>query len=146
MLKDNLIYLRGIKGLSQEQVSEVIGISRQSYSKWEQGETVPDVEKCTRLASFYGVTVDSLINGNDKVGSVKVPPAPVGKHIWGTVTVGGKGQIVIPKAARDIFDLKEGDMLVVLGDEAEGIALVKSELFEKRMQEASELFRRNAKE
>lgn len=37
MLADNLIFLRNIKGLTQEQVAEVIGISRQSYSKWEQG-------------------------------------------------------------------------------------------------------------
>ena len=37
MLADNLIFLRNIKGLTQEQIAEVIGISRQSYSKWEQG-------------------------------------------------------------------------------------------------------------
>lgn len=37
MLSDNLILLRNMKGLTQEQVAEVIGISRQSYSKWEQG-------------------------------------------------------------------------------------------------------------
>ena len=42
VLADNLIFLRNIKGLTQEQVAEVIGISRQSYSKWEQGETYPD--------------------------------------------------------------------------------------------------------
>ena len=44
MLADNLILLRNIRGLTQETVAEVIGISRQSYSKWEQGETIPDVE------------------------------------------------------------------------------------------------------
>ena len=37
MFSDNLLYLRNIKGLSQEQVAEAVGISRQSYSKWEQG-------------------------------------------------------------------------------------------------------------
>ena len=40
MLADNLIFLRNIKGLTQEQVAEVIGISRQSYSKWELGELI----------------------------------------------------------------------------------------------------------
>ena len=40
------------KGMTQEQVAEVIGISRQSYAKWEQGETMPDIEKCDRLAAF----------------------------------------------------------------------------------------------
>ena len=40
VLADNLIFLRNIKGLTQEQVAEVIGISRQSYSKWEQGDSL----------------------------------------------------------------------------------------------------------
>lgn len=52
-----------------------------------------------------------------------------GKHIFGTVKVGEKGQIVIPKEARKIFDIKPGDTLLVLGDESQGIAIVKSELF-----------------
>ena len=37
MLADNLVMLRNLKGLTQEQVAEVVGISRQSYAKWEQG-------------------------------------------------------------------------------------------------------------
>ena len=58
------------------------------------------------------------------------------RHIFGTAKVGEKGQIVIPKAARDTFHLSEGDRLVVLGDEEQGIALIKAEVFEERMQEA----------
>lgn len=139
MLADNLVILRNIKGLTQEAVAETIGISRQSYSKWEQGETIPDVDKCNKLAKFYGVTIDSLVNQSDKIGNVKIAPAPIGKHIWGTVTIGTKGQIVIPKAARDVFNLKDGDRVVVLGDEKEGIALVKAEIFEEKMQEALKL-------
>lgn len=61
MFSDNLLYLRNIKGLSQEQVAEAVGISRQSYSKWEQGDTFPDIDKCDKLAKFYGVTIDSLM-------------------------------------------------------------------------------------
>ena len=55
--------------------------------------------------------------------------APKGKHIFGTVKVGERGQIVIPKEARDIFDIKPGDNLLLLGDEEQGIAIVKNELF-----------------
>jgi AbrB family looped-hinge helix DNA binding protein len=67
--------------------------------------------------------------------------APQGKHIFGTVKVGEKGQIVIPKEARKIFNIKPGDSLLMLGDEAQGIALVKSEDF---LQFAKDIF--NAKE
>ena len=47
---------------------------------------------------------------------------PKGKYAW-AATVGEKGQIVIPKQARDIFDIKPGDTLVLLGDEKRGIAI-----------------------
>lgn len=136
MLAENLALLRKIRGLSQEEVAEAVGISRQSYSKWELGQTLPDIEKCARLAGFYGVSIDALVCQNEQVGHTKVAPAPIGKHLWGTVPMGAKGQIVIPKAARETFGLKEGDRLVVLGDEDQGIALVKAEIFEKRMRRA----------
>lgn len=90
MLADNLIFLRNIKGLTQEQVAEVIGISRQSYSKWEQGETYPDIDKCDKLAKYYGVTIDSLVHQDNKVDDIKIAPAPIGKHLWGTATIGSK--------------------------------------------------------
>ncbi len=47
---------------------------------------------------------------------------PKGKYYW-TATVGEKGQIVIPKQARDIFDIKPGDTLMLFGDEERGIAI-----------------------
>ena len=48
--------------------------------------------------------------------------APEGKYAW-TATVGEKGQIVIPKQARDLFGIKPGDTLLLLGDEKRGIAI-----------------------
>lgn len=146
MLADNLVMLRNLKGLTQEQVAEVVGISRQSYAKWEQGETVPDIEKCDNLAMFYGISIDALIHQNNAVGQTRIAPAPVGKHLWGMVTIGSKGQIVIPKAARDTFNPREGDSLVVLGDDAEGIALIKSVDFENKIQEAMRLSQQKAEE
>ena len=88
------------------------------------------------MAKFYGVSIDALVNQDEEIGRTKVAPAPIGKHLWGTVPIGAKGQIVIPKAAQDTFHLKEGDRLVVLGDEEQGIALIKAEIFEERMQKA----------
>lgn len=129
MLKDNLITLRKLNSFSQEEIAEKIGISRQAYSKWEKGETVPDVEKCALLANVYGVTVDGLLRGEKVDENKTFPPAPVGKHIFGSVTISERGQIVIPKEARSIFNIKSGDKLIVLGDENQGLALVKEEDF-----------------
>ncbi len=53
---------------------------------------------------------------------------PKGKHIFGTVKVGERGQIVIPKEARDLFDIKSGDTLLILGDEEQGIAITKADV------------------
>lgn len=75
MLAENLALLRNIRGMTQEEVAEVIGISRQSYSKWEQGETIPDIEKCDRLAKFYGVSIDALVHQDKEVGKARVAPA-----------------------------------------------------------------------
>lgn len=51
-----------------------------------------------------------------------------GKYAW-TAKVGQKGQIVIPKEARDIFNINPGDTLLLLGDEAQGIAIVNNDVF-----------------
>lgn len=134
MLKDNLVMLRMLNGYSQEQVAERIEISRQAYAKWESGATVPDVEKASRLAGLYGVTIDGLMGTETADGVGVVPPAPRGKSIWGSVTLGERGQVVIPKAARDELELAAGDRLIVLSDET-GVALVSAEYFESRMQE-----------
>jgi len=139
MIKDNLILLRKLNGYSQEEIAEKIGISRQAYGKWEKGETVPDVEKCDLLAAVYGTTIDSLIHTESYGDHTVIPPAPKGKYIFGTVAVSNRGQIVIPKQAREIFEIQDGDRLVVLGDEAEGIALVKEKKFMDRINMAMEL-------
>lgn len=132
MLRENLIMLRNINGFSQEQVAEKIGISRQAYAKWESGKTVPDIEKCSLLAEVYGVTIDSLIKTSKFEGKV-VPPAPEGKNIWGSVTLNERGQIVIPKAARDPFGLSEGQRLILMSADGEGFVLIPAEWFEQRL-------------
>ena len=52
-----------------------------------------------------------------------------GKYLFGICKVGEKGQIVIPKDARKVFDIKPGDSLVLFGDEKKGLALVKADVF-----------------
>ena len=126
MFADNLVDLRKYHAMSQEELAERIGVSRQTLSKYETGESLPDIEKCKALADVFGITVDDLISYEKTAGmGLMVPPR--GKHIFGMVRVGEKGQIVIPAKARKIVDIKPGDNLVVLGDEGQGIALLKEE-------------------
>ncbi len=124
MFGDNLIALRKYHNLSQEELAEQLGISRQTLSKYETGESLPDIEKCKMLADIFGVSMDDLVNfeKSDHYG-LGVPPK--GKHMFGMVKVGDKGQIVIPAKARKIFDIHPGDNLIVLGDEAQGLAIIK---------------------
>ena len=58
-----------------------------------------------------------------------------GKYIFGVVKVGERGQIVIPKEAREKYDFKPGDNLMVLGDE-KGIAMLKTEMFQRIIDQA----------
>ena len=60
-----------------------------------------------------------------------------GKYIFGVVKVGDKGQIVIPRDARKIYDIKPGDTLMMLGDQ-NGIALLKTEIFQNIIDQAME--------
>lgn len=53
---------------------------------------------------------------------------PKGKHVFGTVKVGEKGQIVIPKEARALFNIQAGDTLLVLGDDENGIIITKPDV------------------
>lgn len=55
---------------------------------------------------------------------------PDGKYVFGTAKVGEKGQIVIPKDAREIYGIKPGELVLLLGDD-KGIAIVKNDLFMK---------------
>lgn len=124
MISENLLTLRKHSHYSQEAVAERIGVSRQAVAKWESGETVPDILNCEKLAQLYDVSLDDLVRYDSRENIL--PIAPKGKYLFGTVTIGDKGQIVIPAKARKIFDLKPGDDLVMLGDLEQGLALVKT--------------------
>lgn len=79
----------------------------------------------------------SLLVTKSVEGIGELPPGPIGKNIWGSVTVNDRGQIVIPKGARDHFDLTAGMRLIVLSDES-GIALIPEEAFKEIIERGME--------
>ena len=128
MFQDNLLQMRRMKGFTQEEIAEKVGVTRQAVAKWEAGETVPDLDKCKMLAEVFEVSLDDLANYEPEENlGLGLPPK--GKHLFGVVTVGDKGQVVIPAKARKLFEISPGDQLVVLGDEGQGLAIMKSEKF-----------------
>ncbi|MBR1529612.1 MAG: helix-turn-helix domain-containing protein [Oscillospiraceae bacterium] len=127
MFHENLILLRKFKKLSQEDLAGQIGVSRQTLSKWETGESLPDIEKAKLLADILEVSLDELLSYHEQPAGL--PVAPKGKHAFGVVKVGEKGQIVIPAQARKVFHIQPGDNLFILGDDTQGLALIKEQDF-----------------
>ena len=127
MIGKNLQKLRKAKNLTQEALAEQVGVARQTIAKWETEESAPDLEMAGMLASVLDVALDDLVNAPAE--ELDGRPGMKGKHMFGVVTVGDKGQIVIPVRARRVFHINPGDQLMVLGDENSGIALVNAQAF-----------------
>ena len=127
MFSENLIHLRKLKNISQEELAEKLNVSRQTISKWETGESLPDIEKTKLLAELFNVSIDDLVNFEKTSPSLGIPPK--GKYAFGVVTVGEKGQITLPAKARKVFDINPGDNLILLGGELQGIAVIKEKNF-----------------
>lgn len=70
-LGENLFQARKKKGLSQEAVAEKLGVSRQTISKWETDETLPDIRQAKKLAVLYGLTLDELIKFDADVQEIQ---------------------------------------------------------------------------
>ena len=105
MINLNLCSLRKRRNLTQEQLAQEINVSRQVIAKWEKGESTPDLHHSMNIANFFGVTLDALVNHNSEETGVDIPPK--GQHFFGTATVGERGQIVIPKKARELFEIRK---------------------------------------
>lgn len=128
MISMNLKNLRLQHKLTQEEVAFRINVSRQVIAKWEKGESTPDLGHCQALAKLYNVSLDNLVNFDGEDTNVIIPPK--GKHFFGVSKMGERGQIVIPKKARDVFQIEPGDSLVIVGDEDRGLGIVPEKMMD----------------
>ena len=68
---DRIQNLRKIKGISQEQLAEAIGVSRQAVSKWESEQSTPDLDKIVLMSDFFDVTTDYLLKGIEPTNEIE---------------------------------------------------------------------------
>lgn len=122
MDNSNLKRLRKNAKLTQEELAERLNVTRQTVAKWETGESLPDIDSCIAMSKLYNITIDDLVMYAKNPDSEN---SPKGKHIFGVMKIQNDGTIKLPKKALEVFELKEGDKLLLLGDENQGIALVK---------------------
>lgn len=121
-MHDKLKNLRLEAKMTQEDLAERMNVSRQSVAKWENGESVPDVIKCSELAKIFNLTVEDIaLIFLNKDGRFDF--SPNNKYIFGKCII-NDNKIVLPDEALRVFDLKNGDELVLLGDASQGLALV----------------------
>ena len=125
MIGKNIRYFRKRIGYTQEQLAETLNVSRQTIAKWENDEVTPNIEDCIRMQELFDISLDDLVREMTEEELLNVTPR--GKHIFGMVTVGERGQVVLPKKCREIFQIKPGDKIIVLGDEQQGIAMIKAD-------------------
>lgn len=75
-LNEQILHYRKKAGLSQEELAGKIGVSRQAVSKWEVGDTVPELDKLVALAKTFGVTTDELLGLEEPVRKAEQQTAP----------------------------------------------------------------------
>lgn len=69
-LSDRIRELRKIKGISQDELAEKLGVSRQAISKWENEQSIPDIDKIILLSDYFEVSTDYLLKGVEPVTSM----------------------------------------------------------------------------
>ena len=116
MLKDILIKLRKYHNYTQEDLAEKINVSRQTISKWELGQTLPDIYNCQELLQ------------NDNI-------APNDKFMFGYCKIDNDKKLQLTDECLEKMNYKIGDVLLCLGDLKQGIAFVKAEDYENFAQE-----------
>ena len=96
ILADKIIKLRKQQGWSQEQLAEMLNVSRQSVSKWEGGLSIPDLDKIIKMSSLFGVSTDYLLK--DELEEIQ--PATTEKG-------GADGLVISMEEAARFMEIKE---------------------------------------
>lgn len=80
-MADRIQYLRKSKGISQEELGDKVGVSRQAVSKWESEQSTPDIEKVIIMSDFFGVTTDYILKGIEPVADKEEKSKEIGSKV-----------------------------------------------------------------
>lgn len=82
MIHQNILRLRSITGMTQEELAEKLGVARQTVAKWEAGESVPDLSNAQAIAAVFDVTLDDLVNHDEPHRGYPIPPRVSTSLAW----------------------------------------------------------------
>lgn len=107
--------------MTQEELAEKMNVSRQTVAKWEAGESIPDVAKCSVLASIFNLYLDDIADMFIKRDDDRAVH-PKNQYFLGIAKIENQS-VVLPDTAMDMYGFKEGDELLILGNSSQGITL-----------------------
>ena len=83
---NNKLYeLRKQKGFSQEELANRLNVSRQTVSKWEVGDSTPDMEKLIAISDLFGISLDELVLGKAPAPETPPPPPPAKSELYSDI-------------------------------------------------------------
>ena len=107
--------------MTQEELAEKMNVSRQTVAKWEAGDSIPDIAKCSVLASIFNLYLDDIADmfiDRDDERSMH----PKNQYFLGISKIENR-TVVLPENAMKMYGFKEGDVLLILGNSSQSISL-----------------------
>lgn len=138
-IADRIQHLRKSKGISQEELAEKIGVSRQAVSKWESEQSIPDIEKIILLSDYFEITTDFLLKGIEPVQELEKKYSATVFAVAGTIlnAIGLVSSVVIWIERQMVFTVGVGLVIMLLGT---GIFLIGQFIDTKDKRKAKYLF------
>lgn len=113
-------YFRVLRMISQEELGEKLGVTRQTIASWEEEKTLPDVLTAINIAKILNVKLNDLVEETEK----NFTYGPPTYRFWGSVTVEKGGKIQLPKKLLEEMGVWAGEQLLIISDIERGVELL----------------------
>ena len=119
ILGDKIKNLRHLKRISQKDLAEMLGVTRQTIASWEDGRTIPDLMMAAKLVDVLNVTLEDLVSAEKSPETCTLGPNE--KRFLGTVTIGKDCIVKLPKEFLREMGVFPGDQMLMLADTERGV-------------------------